>query len=86
MLESYFSIGVSLLTWFGDEVAIQISGKCPAANRDKQDLQILLSKQEERMLDFNQDLGYKTNRFDSKKSSVDLEGLGAFPDEFDRGS
>jgi len=33
--EHYFSISISQITWFGDQVAIQLSGICPWVNRSQ---------------------------------------------------
>ena len=42
--ESFFSISLSQITWFGDHVAIQVTGMCPAANRSKEDMDYLQSE------------------------------------------
>ena len=39
--ECYFSISLSQWTWFGDQVAIQISGLCPSSNRSRRDIEFL---------------------------------------------
>ena len=48
--ESYFSIGVSLVTWFGDDLALQISGMCPNTNRDERDIKFMLGQAEENII------------------------------------
>ena len=55
--ESFFSVSLSQITWFGDHVAIQITGMCPAANRSKEDMDYLqneMIKQEQQEYDQNQ--------------------------------
>lgn len=42
--ETFFSVSLSQITWFGDHVAIQITGMCPSANRSKADIEQLTNE------------------------------------------
>ena len=99
MLESYFSIGLSLMTWSGDHVAIQISGMCPAANRAKVDLDTMMSNSERNPFEgesggntpfspYDDPYGHQMSKTSSFKTFKDKRDSLSTPDlpDFDRTS
>lgn len=74
--QTYFSIGLSQLSWFGDQIGIMISGICPSSNRSPSDVDYILKQKEQELFSENA----RQEGMSSSKQQIDNNSMSYYSD------